>query len=328
MEKIIELKPIKETTEDYEAIEKRIKELFRKLIYLPLLKEFGEPKRMLANAIDGKDALLYALHTGRVTFNRGTFSGKFNASISKELKRLGAKWDRTQGSWKLPLASLPQEYRSAIAASEIKFQEKIAGIDRKLAQILPEEIAGQFKGSDLFDRTLWKTDRNFAASVKGITVAPQLTLEARKRIAEEWEKNLQLYIQDFTSKEILELRANMKKSVFSGNRFESAVKAIQDSYGVSANKAKFLARQETSLLMTKFKQTRYEDAGVKEYRWGTVTGSKLHPVRPAHKRLDGKIFRWDDPPIVTEAGEPIRRCNPGQDYNCRCFARPIVRFKK
>jgi SPP1 gp7 family putative phage head morphogenesis protein len=96
---------------------------------------------------------------------------------------------------------------------------------------------------------------------------------------------------------------------------------------VSANKAKFLARQETSLMTTKLKETRYREAGVNEYKWKTVAGSKLHPVRPSHKILEGRIFRWDDPPITTPPGEAVRRNNPGQDYNCRCFAQPIVRFK-
>lgn len=329
--KVIELRPIKETTEDYEAIEKRLKELFRKMIYEPLVREFGVSKKSLTNAKDG-DALSEALQAGRVTFSRGTFSGRFNAAISKQLRALGASWDRKTGTFKAQLASLPFEIRSAIAASEFKFQEKIAAIDRKLAQILPEEIADRFKGSDLFDRTLWKTDNDFRSSVRGITIAPQLTPERRKKIADEWENNLKLYIKDFTGKEIKELRANMKKTVFTGNRYESAIKTIQTSYGVSANKAKFLARQETSLLMTKFKESRYQDAGVNEYKWVAVAGTKLHPVRPSHKALaeqskKGKIFRWDQPPNTAEPGEPARYNNPGQDFNCRCTAVPIVRFK-
>lgn len=101
---------------------------------------------------------------------------------------------------------------------------------------------------------------------------------------------------------------------------------IQDSYDVSANKAKLLALQETSLLMGKFKQVRYADSGVQEYRWGCVAGTKNHPVPPWHKALEGKIFRWDGPPITSKLGEPVHRSNSGEDFNCRCFARPIVRF--
>ena len=164
-------------------------------------------------------------------------------------------------------------------------------------------------------------------SIKNITVGPQLTKEQAARIADEWQTNMKLWVKDFTEKEILKLRKDVKSSVFTGNRYESMVSKIQKSYGVSANKAKFLARQETSLLMTKFKETRYKDVGVNEYEWRCVAGSKNHPVRPAHKKLEGLRFSWDNPPITTAPGEPVRRNNPGQDYNCRCFAKPIVRFK-
>lgn len=324
------LRPIKESTDDYEVVEEKIKALFRKLIYTPILKELGYASGKLQNALDD---LLDEIRTGRITFYRGTFSGRFSAQSSKELKRLGARWDRKQGSWKLPQSSLPIEVRNVISASEFRFQEKLAKIDEKLRQILPDEIAGSLSVTKSFEHALGKVERDFQDSVRGITVAPNLSSEEKARIASEWQNNLKLYIKDFTAKEILKLRADMKKTIFAGDRYGSAVKTIQASYGVSENKAKFLARQETSLLMTKFKQTRYESAGVMEYKWGRVAGSKLHPVRPVHKKLAeasdrGKIYRWDDPPITTPPDETPRRNNPGQDYNCRCFAKPVVRFKR
>jgi len=155
-----------------------------------------------------------------------------------------------------------------------------------------------------------------------------LTAQERAKIAGDWANNMDLYIQKFTEEQIKKLRKDIQQQVFKGNRRETMVKKIQDSYKVTANKAKFLARQETSLLMAKFKESRYTSAGVTHYKWRCVAGSKLHPVRPSHKRLDGKTFTWQDPPITTEADEPVRRNNPGQDYNCRCTAIPIVRFNK
>jgi SPP1 gp7 family putative phage head morphogenesis protein len=319
----IELRPIKESTEDYEAIEQEIIKLFRKCIYLPLLKEFSESANILKNS---KDDLFSAIRSGRITYYRGVFSGRFNSTISRELKKLGATWDRIGKAWKINQSDLPAEIRFAIMASESRYAEKVEAIDKKLASIIPEEVAEQLKIERLFDSTLWKVDKEFKKTLRGLTVAPELTPEQAKRIADEWQNNMKLWIKDFTEKEIRKLREEMKETVFAGNRYESAINHIKSSYGVSRRKAKFLARQETSLLMTKFKQTRYEDAGVREYRWGCVTGSPLHPVRPWHKALEGKVFRWDNPPVTTAPGEPARRNNPGQDYNCRCFARPIVKF--
>lgn len=221
------------------------------------------------------------------------------------------------------------EIRAVISSSEAAFQKKIDKIDAKLGEVFTQEALGKgisqkLNTDHLFERTLWKVESEFQRSVKNITIAPKLTPAQAKRLSTEWGTNMQLWIADFTQKEIIELRQKMQQTVFSGNRYGSAVKAIEDSYGVTANKAKFLARQETSLLMTKFKQTRYQDAGVDWYRWDCVTGSGKHPVRPLHKKNDKKFFRWDAPPTVDEHGN---RKNPGQDYNCRCSARAMVGYK-
>ena len=47
------------------------------------------------------------------------------------------------------------------------------------------------------------------------------------------------------------------------------------------------------------------------YIWRTVGDDK---VREEHAVREGKVFAYDNPP---EGG------NPGEDYNCRCWAEPI-----
>lgn len=320
--KQIELTPIKEKPEYWDEIEAKIIALFRAELYIPLVVELGVKQKVLKNSIDD---LVNAIKFGKITFYRGQFSGRFNASTSKELKRLGAQWDRKQRTWKIPQSSLPPDIKIAINAGEARFNQAVSRIDKKLASILPEELADQLKIEHIFDSTLFKVDKDLKKSLKNLTIAPELKSEQRKKIAKGWTDNMKLYIKDFTEKEISTLRKDVQKTVFEGGRYESMIKTIQKSYGVTQNKAKFLARQETSLLMTKFKETRYMDAGVKKYKWGTVAGSAAHPVRPMHKALEGKIFSWDNPPVTDDKGA---RNNPGQDYNCRCFARPIVDFRK
>lgn len=324
----IKLKPIRESTEDYDRVEKTIKQLFREQIYFPLLAAMVEPKRTLTNS---SDAVAEALSSGRITYSRGSFRGRFNSEISKELKSLGAHWDSKQGTWRIPKSSLSPDILGAISVSRARFDETLAAIDRTLAKILPTEVAGKLKVQKLFDATLWKTESEFQKSVKGITIAPNLSPAQATRISTEWEKNLQLYVADFTAKETSELRKRVKETVFTGARREALVKVITASYDVSINKAKFLAKQETSLLMAKHKQTRYEEAGVNEYIWKCVHNAKDKSplqrtpgnVRYYHGLLDGKKFTWRNPPVVNEKGD---RKNPGQDYNCRCYAIPVVRF--
>lgn len=154
-------------------------------------------------------------------------------------------------------------------------------------------------------------------------VSPKFSEEQVTKIAKEYNDNMKLSIKGWTEDKVKELRTLVEEKVMKGERYESLAKIIQDSYGTTQSKAQFLARQETNLLTTKIKETRYERAGVYEYKWKCVAGSKDHPVRPLHKIHDNKIFRFDNPPIVDKKGN---RKNPGEDYRCRCTAIPIVRF--
>jgi len=322
-----ELRGLKEKLSEFDEIEARIKEVFKKELYYPLARMFAfSEKELIRNAkMGGPDTLQLALRQGRVTYKDGVFSGKFNAALTRELRQLGATWSRN--NFLLPLDEMPMALRQVIATSHQVFLDHMAQVDRELSQVLPEKIADSIQTADLFDSTLWRLNRDVNKTLKGITVPFKMTPDVAARISKEWAENLKLYIQDFARDEILKLRQDVAAAVFSGNRYESLVTAITDSYGVTQRKAKFLARQETSLMVTKFKEARYTEAGITEYRWQCVAGSKAHPVRPAHKKLDGSIQKWNDPPITSEPGDPVRRNNPGQDFNCRCIARPIVRFK-
>ena len=54
-----------------------------------------------------------ALRNGTVQFTRGTFRGKLNAAISKEIKELGGKFFK--GAWRIASPSLPVNLQKAIA---------------------------------------------------------------------------------------------------------------------------------------------------------------------------------------------------------------------
>lgn len=329
MKKVIELTPIRESKKDWDELELKLLDLFKREIYYPILRETQEPKTLIANAagVGESTALVRAIGTGQVQFYRGTFTGKFSAAISRDLTKLGATFDRKSGVWRIYRSQLPQQVQHAIDASTAAFQRSAAKIDEKLAQILPAEIADRLKIDKLFSDTIKKTERSFRASVRGITIAPELTNPEIERLAKEWSSNMKLFVKKFTEEHTQDLRAQVQKSVYAGNRREFLAKEIQKSFNVSANKAKFLARQETNLLMSKFKQVRYQSAGITEYKWVNVTGSPAHPVRPAHKELGdrskkGETFNWNKPPLKTKSGMK----NPGEDYNCRCTAVPVVRF--
>lgn len=321
--KYIELTPIRETVEDYSEIEKRIIRKFLQHLYNPILKELNKG-RLLMNAKFIRNALERALISGQVNFHDGQFYGDFNSDISRELRGLGATWNQHTKSYHLDGKYLPPQIRQAAAYGASRFQTKVVQILKNLDKVLSENSLGQVDTKDIFATNIFKVDKDINKTLKAVSLQPPMTKEQRDRVAEEWQNNLNLDIKKFSEKQILELRQKVAALGFQGARRDLLIKEIQVSYGVTERKAKFLAKQETSLMMAKLKEVRYTKAGITHYKWRTVVGSPKHPVRPSHKILENKIFRWDDPPITTPEGEPVRRNNPGQDYNCRCVAIPII----
>lgn len=324
MIKEILLDPISHDVSEADKIESRLILLLKDEIYLPLIEELGAPKELIINS---RDALIEAIRSGKIWFYRGEFKGRFSSAISRELNRIGAKWDRRQGSFKVLFSDLPIEVKDAISVSEFRYGQLVSKVDRKLSELLPDEIADKVSVDDLFDSAIYRMDRSVEKSVKQISILPKFTDAQKKQLSNQYTQNLKLDIKKWADNEILKLREDMQKSTMAGNRYEYMIKRIQKSYYVSKSKAKFLARQETNLLVSKVKEIRYADAGVNLYKWVTVVGSPNHPVRPRHKELGemskrGVLFRFDDPPVMDDG----KKKNPGEDWGCRCSARPVVRF--
>lgn len=329
MLKTITLRPIVEHPRDFDQLEKIILGVFRKEIYLPLMDELSREPKVLTNAYDPirENELIRAIKSGRIIFYRGEFKGKLNAKISKLLQDYGAKWDKYTKTYKLSSADLAPELTNAIRLGDYYFERKIDKIDQKLASILPEQLTAAANIKKFFDFTLWKTDGKIQKQLKAITISPKLTAEQADAISVGYTLDIEKYIQDFSIKEIVELREKIKKNVLAGTRYEGLIAEIQQSYGVSQRKATFLARQETSLMMQEFKKTRYVDAGSKSYYWRcfqNVEVTPSHVVRKGHWRLRNTKQYWDKPPVTNQKTGATN--HPGCDYNCFCRAEPIITF--
>ena len=324
--KYIKLNPIKEKPDDYKAIEKEIIRIFWEEIYFPLLKEL-KGKKIVKNSLED---LVEAIKKGKISFNRGKFTGRFDAKVSKELINYGAKW--VGDGFLIQKSELPVDARVAISSSENAFQLVLKKIDDKLKAFIPKELSHKMKLTELFNKELWKVDGKVNDSLKAISIPYKLSEEQALIISKGYTDNLDRYITHFSEEETKKLRLMISQQVGKGIRYEETAKLIQKSFGVTHRKAKFLARQETSLMMTAYKQSKYQSAGVNEYIWSCVkmphdkSPNQHTPgnVRYYHGLLDGKIFRWDNPPITDAKGN---RNNPGEDFNCRCFARPVVKVK-
>lgn len=87
---------------------------------------------------------------------------------------------------------------------------------------------------------------------------------------------------------------------------------------VTLGRAKTIARTEVARTASTLTEARATYIGSEGYFWRTSGDSD---VRPEHRKLNGKFFRWDDPPVSGSRGE---RAHAGQIYNCRCYPDPVI----
>jgi SPP1 gp7 family putative phage head morphogenesis protein len=104
----------------------------------------------------------------------------------------------------------------------------------------------------------------------------------------------------------------VNESFAAGERWEDLAVKLEERFGVTQGYAEAIARDEVGRLNGAVNQERQEDLGITSYIWRTVHDGR---VRPEHEERDGGTFSWSEPP---EDG------HPGEAWNCRCYADPIL----
>lgn len=320
MPREIILAPIVEPSAATRGIQDDIIDFFREAIFQPLfdlLEEAKVPTRQ--NAVS--DAVVQALQDRRIWYANGVFVGTFNAAISRELRAAGAvKEDK---AFRLPMERLPIGWRLAIESStqaaEQLNQKALDLLNQMQANVkqAPTGLNLKFSMDGVFVDLRKQFEKTMQAH--GLGVPPDLTQGVKDDIIKEYTENMDLYIKNFAEKIIPELRTKIQDLTFEGTRPDKLAKIIEAEYGVTKRKAVFLAEQETSLLLSKYRESRYKAVGSQRYVW---SGSNDARERPDHRLLNGKTFFWDSPPITNRATGA--RNNPGEDFGCRCVARPIL----
>lgn len=139
---------------------------------------------------------------------------------------------------------------------------------------------------------------------------------------ETWVKENVDLIVTIPANALDELEKTVLKSYLDGKPVSAIAREIQHSYSTTRSHARLIARDQIGKLNSKITQHQQKACGVRRYKWSDSGDSR---VRRDHRRLNGKIFSWDDPPVIdTRTG---RRGHPGDDYQCRCVAIPVFDFE-
>lgn len=97
-----------------------------------------------------------------------------------------------------------------------------------------------------------------------------------------------------------------------GRSVESLKKELLSRGDIAQSRAELIARDQTLKMNGELTAIRQQNAGVESYVWNTSNDER---VRDEHAVLEGQIFSWDSPPSVG---------HPGDDYQCRCVAIPVI----
>lgn len=301
----------------WKDIAEKIQEILDNILFEQLLEEIEQ----FAQYYNSYVSLVTAVLKGQIQYLDGRFYGKFNTFLGREIVKLGGKYNLRYKAYEINEEKLPNEIKKAINIANRTYEKMYNKVLEKLDNIKIDKALEKLDLKKDFTETIYKVDSKFVQDAKKVVgIIPEISDKVKANLLMQYQNNLKLSINNFAANEIVSLREKVNKNIFTyGYRAETLIDTIQDAYGVSERKAEFLAKQETSLLVSKFREERYKEIGIEEYRWSTSKDSR---VRGDHKKLHGKIFKWDEPPIVDEATG--KRANPGEDFGCRCVAIPIV----
>ena len=297
------------------------KQLFSDLwdmIYKPMFKILS------IKAVNDKNPIIEALDKGEIYYTDGGFKArsKFSNKVSLALIKLGAKYNRWEKSYKIAIDDIPEEIWNAIKENIQDTQKKLTHINDFLADI--ELNLDQIIDTMLFntqaETILDDVGNQIKRNVKHLNVIePELSEEQTKEIAKNYTNNMQFYIKKWAKDKIPEMRQKVQQAILDGYRRDEVQRMLQVEYGIAERKAKFLAYNETAIMLAELKKVMYKEMGFTHFMWITNLDNR---ERPLHRELHGRIFRLDEPPVID--ARTGQRGLPGETYNCRCQMRPIM----
>lgn len=187
-------------------------------------------------------------------------------------------------------------------------QADVAAVLRAVMPQIPPKVTPLHKRlTDTLDRNY----RSQMSKVPGIKLAKldpkvqQAAINARDASIQLVEQAARVYAQQV--REVFD-----RPDFTEGRRWEDLRDELLERADVSESRAELIARDQTLKLNGAINQARQEGAGIDRYVWSTSGDER---VREEHDALDGETFSWDSPP---EPG------HPGQDFQCRCVAIPVI----
>lgn len=173
---------------------------------------------------------------------------------------------------------------------------------------------------DIFTLEAKKHDEDFMAQAKktlGIDLKAVIQQEdLEEHIKMVTAKNVGL-IKSLTDEAYGKIQQAVYNNASGGGTFKDLKDELTKTFNMSGRRAKIIARDQIAKFNSSLDEVRQRQAGIEEYDWSTSHDER---VRPLHKRLDGKRYKWGEK-TGAESGLP-----PGQPILCRCVALAVIEW--
>lgn len=120
------------------------------------------------------------------------------------------------------------------------------------------------------------------------------------------------YIVSIPQKYLADVQSTVLLNIQKGMRSSSIIKELANQYGITLNRAKVIARDQTSKLNLALTTAQAKDIGSDEFKFST---SQDERVRSTHRAADGKLCK---------VGDSVY--NLRYDVMCRCVLIIVVHF--
>ncbi|MED1201961.1 minor capsid protein [Heyndrickxia acidicola] len=157
--------------------------------------------------------------------------------------------------------------------------------------------------------SLNKTNMDAQAKVRGINPIqsePWLDEYIRTSIKENVN-----YISTIKDEYFSKIESIILQGVKNGDSIKSVRDQLVERVGMTQNRAKFIAVDQTGSIFGQMTAKRHQEMGVEKFKW---TDSGDSRVRKRHRELNGNVYSYADPPSEGLPGTPFR---------CRCVAVPV-----
>lgn len=208
-------------------------------------------------------------------------------------------------------------YRKLLRGMLAEVQAEILRyLEPKLARLdaVPQRFTFAIKPEQL-DTVFGRVEKeNGRETLKLIGIKPPVP----KKLRDAFRKTNVNLVKSIAEDQLDELTKVLDEGFKKGSDQHTMRAAIKERFDVSRSRADLIARDQILKLNADMTEARQTAAGITEYTWSSSSDER---VRPMHAELDGTRQSWDDPPVTNDDGEAN---HPGQDYQCRCVAIPIL----